>query len=480
MQPKGQNHQPRNFTVAGSHSSRLGETEIRSKIRGTLFPLLVIVLALGIAGCGEPKLSPALESLQRLGDGSASGCVGCVLRDAIASAEPGDTIEVPEGVYLLPFGELLIDKDLTLAGAGPDKTFIEASDTPGTANHRVLRVSFGSTVTVSGMTLRHGVEDSKVARMVIFPVLPGGIVTINQEFGGGVYNQGTLHLKNVVITQNRSGSGAGVFNGGTMTLASCNISGNLADGMGGGIFNGGFLTVTDCVIEGNVANAGAGINNWADMTIARSTLSGNNSRISGGAILNTSVGSLEIYSSTFSDNNAPYGGAIRNEGNLTITNSTATGNSATTGAAIQNWGNLRVQSSTISGNHASRNGGGFDIGRPAVEAATELINTILAGNTALEGPDCDGVFDSGGNNLIGNTGACLFTPASGDLMGTPSQPADPLLAPLRDNGGPTQTQELLAGSPAIDGGGAGSALETDQRGEPRPQGQAHDIGAFER
>ena len=134
----------------------------------------------------------------------------------------------------------------------------------------------------------------------------------------------------------------------------------------------------------------------------------------------------------------------------------------------------------VGGHEGDSRGDLFDIGRPAVKAATEFVNTILAGNTALKGPDCDGAFDSRGNNLIGNTGACLFTPASGDIMGTTSQPVDPRLAPLRDNGGPTQTQELLPGSPAIDGGGAGSALETDQRGEPRPQGQAPDIGAFER
>ena len=81
-------------------------------------------------------------------------------------------------------------------------------------------------------------------------------MTINQEFGGGVYNHGTLHLNNVVIAANQSGSGAGIFNGGTMTLAFCNISGNSAAGMGGGIFNGGLLTVTDCVIDGNIVQYG--------------------------------------------------------------------------------------------------------------------------------------------------------------------------------------------------------------------------------
>ena len=447
---------------------------------GALLPLLGMGLAMVFVACGEPQPNQALENLRGLGEGSASGCPGCVLRDAIASAQPGDTIEIPEGVYSLPFGELLIDKDLTLVGAGPHKTIIEASETPGTASHRVLRISFGSTVTISGMTLRHGVEDSKAERMVIFPVLPGGIVTVFHEFGGGVYNHGTLHLNNVIITENQSGSGSGIFNGGTMTLTSCNISRNFADAMGGGIFNGGFLTVTGCVIGENVANTGAGVENWADITIAQTTISGNESRIIGGGVHNTSVGTVFINASTLSDNHALYGGAIRNEGNLTLTNSTASSNTATAGAGIQNSGNLISADSTLSGNHASRNGGGILTSQASRRATTEIVNTILAGNTALEGPDCDGEIASKGNNLIGNAGACLIRPSSGDLIGTSSQPVDPRLAPLGDNGGPTQTLALLPGSPAIDGGGDGPDLETDQRGRPRRQGAARDIGAFER
>jgi hypothetical protein len=53
--------------------------------------------------------------------------------------------------------------------------------------------------------------------------------------------------------------------------------------------------------------------------------------------------------------------------------------------------------------------------------------------------------------------------------------ADPKLGPLADNGGPTKTMALLAGSPAI-GGGAGCP-STDQRGEPRKG--ACDIGAYQ-
>ncbi len=63
---------------------------------------------------------------------------------------------------------------------------------------------------------------------------------------------------------------------------------------------------------------------------------------------------------------------------------------------------------------------------------------------------------------------------------------DPLLGPLADNGGPTPTQALLPGSPAIDGipladcvDAFGDPITTDQRGVPRPQGAACDIGAYE-
>ena len=56
---------------------------------------------------------------------------------------------------------------------------------------------------------------------------------------------------------------------------------------------------------------------------------------------------------------------------------------------------------------------------------------------------------------------------------------DPLLGPLADNGGPTQTMALLPGSPAINAGVAVPGVTTDQRGVTRPQGNATDIGAFE-
>ena len=74
----------------------------------------------------------------------------------------------------------------------------------------------------------------------------------------------------------------------------------------------------------------------------------------------------------------------------------------------------------------------------------------------------------------------------------PSVSLAQILGPLKNNGGPTQTHALVAGSPAIDAGNpggcrdnSGALLQTDQRGFPRnvdgnSDGTARcDIGAVE-
>jgi hypothetical protein len=130
-----------------------------------------------------------------------------------------------------------------------------------------------------------------------------------------------------------------------------------------------------------------------------------------------------------------------------------------------------------------------------------LSNTILAGNHDTENsPNCSSMIYDGkpngsntvGHNIIGDTTGCTFShPAATDKFDV----AHPGLAPLADNGGPTQTMALLSGSPAIANGDAGTCALTsihdagggidpgpagqDQRGEPRPT-KACDIGAYQR
>ena len=69
---------------------------------------------------------------------------------------------------------------------------------------------------------------------------------------------------------------------------------------------------------------------------------------------------------------------------------------------------------------------------------------------------------------------------NGNKVGSRSAPLDPKLGSLADNGGPTRTHALLAGSPAIDAASTPDCPTTDQRGVLRPQRAACDIGSYER
>jgi hypothetical protein len=114
---------------------------------------------------------------------------------------------------------------------------------------------------------------------------------------------------------------------------------------------------------------------------------------------------------------------------------------------------LTINNCTISGNSAGRRGGGISL-----QATTGTMrNSIVAGNTAGDySPDVDGDLTSSAYNLIGG---------------------NPLLGPLQDNGGPTQTMALLAGSPALNAGDPAQLGVADQRGVARSG--AVNIGAYQ-
>jgi hypothetical protein len=245
---------------------------------------------------------------------------------------------------------------------------------------------------------------------------------------------------------------------------------NGRDETGAGILNGGMLTVRNSVISGNQAIGVGGVDSF------------------GGGI-HSYAGTLTLIDSTVSGNQATgdraVGGGIGSSSALIVSNSTISGNTASGyGGGISSSTNATLSSSTITNNTAGFSGGGAEF-----TGTLELKNTILAGNHDNEGiPDCESITTaaSQGYNLIGNNNGCIFTSASGDLLGTPINPIDPKLGPLENNVGATLTHAPLPGSPAVDtgspsvpGGGGNACESTDQIGTSRPQGAACDIGAVE-
>jgi hypothetical protein len=402
----------------------------------------------------------------------------------------GGTVTFACSATITLTAEIVIAADTAIDGSGQEVTI------SGNNAVRVFTVNPGVTLILIELTVTEG----------------------NASIGGGVFveNYATLTVNNSIISDN---SGGGIGNGGVLVVNNSSFSSNSA---AGGIDNWrGMVTVTHTTFSDNSAS---GIrNSWGAMTVRNSTFSGNRGDCDGGGILNYG-GKLAVSSSTFSENSASdgcAGGGIFNYdfGTVTVDHSTFAGNSAAGGGAIGNWrgmmtvtnstfsrnsasnggaisndpeSTLTVSNSTFSGNSANSSGGGiFNY----VFGTATVSNSTLSGNSAAAG---GGTYNAGGmltlkNTIVANSpsgGNCYgpITDGGGNLsypdITCPGINADPLLGPLQDNGGPTETMALGEGSAALDAAddaicAAPPVNNLDQRGVTRPQGTQCDIGAVE-
>ncbi len=220
----------------------------------------------------------------------------------------------------------------------------------------------------------------------------------------------------------------------------------------------------------NADDTGIANNNGGTLTLIGVTVQNNNATNllnlqpfgSAGGILNT--GTLTIIQSTIannSDTNSQTSAGIDSEsGSVLIVDSTITGNFANnTGApgGIGDFaGSLVIVSSTITGNITTdtNNGGAITIG--VVGTSAEMINSIVDGNTnstTSTESDIAGSFDptESAYNLIGTGGSGGLTNGTNQnhVGGTVASAG---LGALANNGGPTQTIALTAGSAALNAG----------------------------
>ncbi len=493
----------------------------------------------------------------------------CTLRAAVmeanASAGP-DTIELLADTYALTIagvgeddaatGDLDLKGDLTIIGAGPDITSIDAVQ----SDDRVFDIQFSANVNISGVTARNSpvggllnsgtlsITNSIISRNKrgIYNNLSAKLTLKDSEVSGntaahsaGIYSFGEMTIINSTISDNKASStgGGGIVNNGEMTITNSEVSGNSAVVIGGGIINEGVITITNSTVSDNEAHySSGGIHNSSQgtLTLTDSEVSGNNGYTYGGGLSNG--GAMTITNSTVSDNwtisiqdsqDSPRaGGGIYNSGDTSIMNSTISGNQTPlAGGGIRNYGRINLINSTISGNQAKGSGGGIyndangtlDAHNATIVSNTanadavglssnggginnaggtaNLFNTILGLNihviesggflTAVD-DDCNGSLNQLKYSLLTTTTGCTFTDDN-SITGQ-----NPNLDLLADNGGPTQTRALKAGSPAIDAGNPNGCKDldandvtSDQRGEGRPfdgdlDGTAVcDIGGYE-
>jgi hypothetical protein len=182
------------------------------------------------------------------------------LRQALVPANDGDTIDATgiSGAITLTSGILLVDKSVTINGAGADLLAVD-----GNAASTVFQIAPGKIVTISGLTIRNG----------------------EGNFGGGILNgdSATLTIINSTLSGNTGGNGGGSFNSGTLSVINSTVSGNTAS-EGGAIYNSGAgaLTITNSTFSSNTAGAGGVSLNLGTLQIANSTLSDNSASFAGG------------------------------------------------------------------------------------------------------------------------------------------------------------------------------------------------------
>jgi RTX calcium-binding nonapeptide repeat (4 copies) len=293
--------------------------------------------------------------------------------------------------------------------------------------------------------------------------------------GAGIDNRGQATISGSTISDNFGlFSSGGIRNLGTMRLANSTISGNIGGYDSGGIQNRGTMVIDNSVVRENVTGYDSGgIQNEGTMTISNSTIDKNiaNGR-DGGGIVNL-FGILTIANSTISNNVASQskGGIWNIAGTVTIADSTITGNS---GNGIENSDTIAISNSTITLNEGSGITNLYD------RSLATLTSSIISGNSGSSDVETDSgtdTFVSNGHNLIGNigTGIAAFSQPT-DITGV----TDPKLAPLANNGGPTQTHALLPDSPAFNAGSNPNNSIADQRGTGFTRNfLGPDIGAFE-
>jgi CSLREA domain-containing protein len=511
-------------------SEKIGLFVMRTGVMGVTLAMAL----LGLCVTAPAALANTTISVNTVTDESTSGDGSCSLREAFAfvggTAEPDcssaaspsgtATIDVPAGHYFLSTGNALILScgfgctSSVVDGAGPGLTTIDAEQQAAT-------LIVAGAATVNGLTITGGLSAP----------------------AGGIFNAGTLTLNGVTVTGNSTlpgptgpnagghgGDGAGIYNTDTLTVVDSTISNNTtgaggngaADGInpggrggdGGGIYNSGTLTVTDSTIRGNTTGAGgtggesgndgsagcasvggpggeggggAGIYNAGTLTMTGTTISGNATGSGGGG--GAGDGDCTPFiADGGTGGTGGAGGGIDNSGTVTVTNATiasnATGGAGASGSACCGGSSGAGGSGGVGGGIAQSSGGGV------------LTNLTIALNATGAGAAGDGIDVSGGSfteaNTIVSADGCagVITDGGHDLwfagngsVACPGASADPKLGQLRNNGGPTQTMALGAGSAARDAlpaSGAGCPT-TDQRGVARPDaaGTQCDIGAYE-
>lgn len=492
---------------------------------------------------GYCSLREAILAANTNSNAHESGCVAGVGASDVIVLPAGQTFFLNLGQLSITEGVTIQGNNATIDGQSLDRVFYVNSPTLVTV--RDLIITRGSIADFGGCVYNETSSRLRIENSTIRECQsqgPGAGVA-NQ---GDATLIGVTIEDNVAVA-GEGGCGGGVFNGNQLFVSNSLIRNNSA-GLGGGLCNVAQASLEDTLAESNQSRIGGGIANFAlagveaSLQMTRGAIRQNSSRDIGGGLLNGSAlenlralarlvdVTIQGNIATHEDNFA-FGGGIANLASdggiaeLELLRVTVSynrleaapnlSNVQLLGAGIANSvfdptsiARARLTNVTISGNQAfleagkigvARGGGIYNGAEMTISHVTMYLNVAVDGTGIYEEEGgttsirssiiaaldilrdvCQGTLESLGYNLFYPGSGCSGL-APTDLIGV-----DPLLGPLQNNGGLTETHELLPNSPARDYVPSSSCLDfnnnplaEDQRTDLRPKGPGCDIGAFE-
>jgi uncharacterized repeat protein (TIGR01451 family) len=327
------------------------------------------------------------------------------------------------------------------------------------------------------------------------PIDPGG-----DEGEGGIT---AVEFERIAMIGNQAGSdGGAILAAAEMSITDSVFSGNHSEANGGALYIDSATT-----IYGTLIGTSASDIPFETGAIAADLVSQPNMAENGGGIFDTGSHTTNIEASAINGNQAIGGGGIAARSLIVVnlTNTTVSGNTGSdVGGGITTNGTINLRNVTVANNVATTDAPGGGAGLNSFGSGTYVFyNTILSGNIVLGGETereancgCSGGAAACPDGRMVSTGYNINDEAADTcslLVALSDQPlTDPLLKPLANNGGLTETHALQSvlvddpvTSPAIDSADNLRCPNNDQRGSLRPDdgdGDGNydcDIGAFE-
>lgn len=456
-----------------------------------------------------------------------------ILRDSYVTGNSSSMYDggIHNGGTMTLYNTTVSGNDATIYGAGIHNEYESLTLNNSTVSDNTLSTGFGYLYGGAGI-----VSNPETTLILNDSTISGnGLAFV----GGGILSGGDTTINRSRVQGNGGYFGGGVaMVGGTVSVSESTITGNQAF-FGGGILDAyGSLVVNQSTINGNYALVGAGIGAGYSFSFRSApppiNPEANNGRTRNGWItpalsadvakkfpklqgnLSKPVRQLPKFAghqhrAGTHAKLAPQDGCSEcpPPAQIGIVNSTISGNTAVVaGGGVANaYGIINMYNVTVTNNTAtdgSGNGKGGGIANTYYGQVT-LARTIVSGNSAdtyNEIDNYDGTITGANYNLFGHSGETNaqafygFTPSGSDITATsdgtmPTALAAILNTTLGNNGGPTQTNALVANSPAIDQAPSADCVppptnNVDQRGAARnfdgnnsPSSNECDIGAYE-